>query len=270
MAEMVDPRTAAAIATAGLPGEPRKLLSRVADAGVQSVQLSTGQRGTRPRDLDRSGRVDLMVALRRAELRLAGIDHPFDPEGLLRPDLVDPIATGLLEAIQLAGDLGPVPLSVRFPGSGAEEVIAMAIAAGQRVGVELIDFGVPPRGRPVRDRIAASPSGLIVPGETTEAPATHDADTASIEGLAIGVDPPTWLAAGLDFEAAAGEGIAGLRLAGLTADGFRVPAGMPESRVEPATLVAIAKSSGCTHDPVIDPRGWTDRWGGIEFTRGQL
>lgn len=237
---------------------------------MQAVQLSTTQRGARPRDLDGSGRQDLTVTLRRRELRLSGVDHPFDPDDLLSSERVDSAAVALVEAVRLAGDLGPVPLAVRFPEAGAEEVIAAAMAAADRVGVRLVDFGVPPRGASVRERGVRPATGLIIPGQTVETPEIRPTNTASIEGLLIGIDPPSWLAAGLDHEAVLGEGVGGLRLAGLTVEGFRVPPGAPGSRVDPATLIAIARSSGFDGDPVVDPRGWSDPWAGIAFTRSVL
>ena len=270
MPESVDSRTPVAVATSGLSGDIRRILERLGTAGVQAVQLSTGQRGTSPRDLDRSGRQDLGVVIRRRELRLAGIDHAVDPDQLLAPDGVDVAATVLLEAIQLAGDLGPVPISVRFPPQGGDEVIQAAVATASRLGVDLVDFGVPPRGRSVREREVARGGGLVVPGQTDESPVTHDARGSTVEGVGIGIDPPSWLSAGLDFEVAAGEGVSGVRLAGLTVDGFRVPAGVAGSRVDPAVLLAVARSSGFEGDPVIDPRGWSDPWRGIEHTRAAM
>ena len=270
MSETIDPRTPVAIATAGLPGDPRRILERIATAGVQAVQLSTDRRGIRPDDLDRSGRQDLRVAVRRRELRLAGLDHGFDPVELLSPERVDSAAMLLLDAIRLAGDLGPVPIAVRFPGEGAEEVIATALETADRLGVTVVDFGVPPRGTPVRDRAVGRPTGLIIPGQTDETPTLHEAQGDRIEGLAIGVDPPSWLAAGLDFEAVVGEGVGGVRLAGLTSEGWRVPAGASGSRVDPGLLVAMARSSGFEGDPVIDARGWAEPWQGIELTRASL
>ena len=130
MSETVDPRTPVAIATSGLAGDPRRILERIAMAGVQAVQLSTDRPGIRPDDLDRSGRQDLRVAVRRRELRLAGLDHGFDPGELLSPDRVDSAAMQLLDAIRLAGDLGPVPIAVRFPSDGADEAIATADRVG--------------------------------------------------------------------------------------------------------------------------------------------
>ena len=98
MPESVDSRTPVAVATSGLSGDIRRILERLTTAGVQAVQLSTGQRGTSPRDLDRSGRQDLGVVIRRRELRLAGLDHVVDPDQLLAPDGVDVAATVVVVA----------------------------------------------------------------------------------------------------------------------------------------------------------------------------
>ena len=85
MSERDDPRPRAAVTLAPLAPEPRTGLLRASQLGVRAVQLSAGQPGTRPRDLDRSGRRDLLVAARRLELELGGIDAWFSPEALRLP-----------------------------------------------------------------------------------------------------------------------------------------------------------------------------------------
>ena len=95
-------------------------------------------------------------------------------------------------------------------------------------------------------------------------------DSASIEGVGIGIDPPAWLVAGLDVLEGAAAGVGGVRLADLTADGMRIPAGDPDGRIDPAALLAVARTGGFEGLPVIDARRWNDPLGGIRVTMARL
>lgn len=262
-----DPRPRVAVTLAPLDPEPRMGLRQAARLRVPAVQLSAGQVGTRPRDLDRSGRRDLLVAARRLELEIAGIDAWFSSEALTDPDRVDAAMTALMESVELAAELGRLPISLRFPRDGVEDLIESLVMAGERVGVRILDHAAPPRGSRF-DRVDSdtAPQGLLVPGEEEAAPTSVECGGAAIEGLGVGLDPPSWLVAGLDPLDAAGRGIESLRLADLTADGMRVPAGDPDGRVDLVALLATARVGGLEAIPVIDARRWADPVAGVQAT----
>jgi len=257
MSDSSDPRPRLGITLAPLASDPRKGLQAIRRLGIPGVQVSAGQKGTRPEDLGQSGRRDLVVSARRLELKITGVDAWLDPDCLSDSARVDDAVSALLGAIDLADDLGRVPVSTRFPGVGDEGVIEAVLAAASRVGVQLIDHGVPPRGVAVMALNAQNPSGLIVPGETDESvSAAQPPVGSSIEGLGIGIDPPAWLVAGLDCLDAAARGISALRLADLSRDGMRVPIGDADGRLDGEGLLMTARTARFEGFPVIDARRW--------------
>ena len=273
MSRSGDPRPPAAATLVSLAGDPRAGFLIAGELGLRGVQLSSGQPGTRPRDLDRSGRRDLSAAARRNELEVAGIDAWIPPEALLDSSTVDRAVGELLAAIGLAGDLGGVPVSVRFPGTEGDEIVATLAAAAARVGVMLVDHAVPPRGRGATlARNESSPKGLLIPGAVDpEASGSKlDPDGSRIEGVGIGIDPPAWLVAGLDVLEAVAAGVQSVRLADLTADGMRIPPGDPDGRIDPGALIALARTGGWEGLPIIDGRRWNEPRLGIRATLSRI
>lgn len=272
MHDRTDPRPPVAVTLAPLAADPRAGLEIAAGLPVRAVQVSARQTGTRPRDLDRSGRRDLVVSARRRELAIAGVDAWFPADDLLTVGDVDAAVGRLVEAVELAGDLGPVPVATRLPTDGAEEAIRAVLAAAERLGVMVIDHAVPPRGRAVRASAGSMPrgGGLIVPGAVEVVETVEPAAGAALDGLGFGIDPPAWLVAGLDLFEAAGATVDALRLADLTRDGMRVPAGDPDGRVDPAALLAIARTGGFEGLPVIDARRWSRPIDGVRATVERL
>jgi hypothetical protein len=112
-------------------------------------------------------------------------------------------------------------------------------------------------------------TGLIVPG-TVETAAPQVPVASAVDGLAVGIDPPAWLVAGLDFMDAAGRGVAAIRLADLTADGMRVAPGDADGRVEPGALIAVARTGGFEGLPLIDARRWSRPVEGVRSTVDRL
>ena len=164
-------------------------------------------------------------------------------------------------------------VSTRLPSEEGDEIVNALAAAASRLGVMLVDHAVPPRGRgAVPTEREEAPSGIIVPGAVTPGVESTrvGGDSSTIEGVGIGIDPPAWLVAGLDVLEGAASGIRGLRLADLTADGMRIPAGEPEGRIDPAALLAVARTGGFEGLPVIDARRWNDPLGGIRVTMARL
>ncbi|MCC6908525.1 MAG: hypothetical protein IT430_11325 [Phycisphaerales bacterium] len=144
-------------------GDPRAALQHIAQSGFRHVQLSAALPGMRPRDLDRSARRDLLARLRRIELTVAGIDLWVPVEHYTLPEHADRAAAAVLEAIELAADLGRVPLSIRLPDGVGEEIVSAWRSRGETCGVIIADH-------------APQPNAL----------------------LGSGIDPAALLAAGLD------------------------------------------------------------------------
>lgn len=128
---------------ASLDADPRRAFVRVREMGFAHVQLSAAQNGLRPRELDQSARRDLLATLRRRELSVSGIDAWIPPEHFLDTAHVDRAVGAVLDAIDLAGDLGRVPVSLGLPGELVDAVCSVLVERADHRGVGLAEHGVP-------------------------------------------------------------------------------------------------------------------------------
>lgn len=149
-------------------GDPRAALSLLAAAGLRHVQLSAALPGMRPRDLDRSARRDLLARLRRLELVPAGLDLWIPLEHFTSPEHADRAAAAVIEAIELAADLGRLALSIRLADGLEGTIVQEWRSKAETCGVRLADH----------------------------APTPHPL-------LSVGIDPAALLAAGMDPAACA-------------------------------------------------------------------
>lgn len=102
-------------------GTVRTALERLAAAGFKSVQLDATMAGIRPRELDQRGRKDLISLLGRRSLTLAGLDAFIPRRHFTEPENLDRAMAAALAAIELAADLGKVPVSLSLPVKGMSE-----------------------------------------------------------------------------------------------------------------------------------------------------
>lgn len=98
-----------------LGGSLKSALVKLTEAGFQSVQLDATMAGLRPRDLDRTGRRDLIATLGRRSLRLAGLDLFIPRKHFAEAENMDRAVGAALAGIELAADLGRVPVSIALP-----------------------------------------------------------------------------------------------------------------------------------------------------------
>jgi len=96
-------------------GTVRTALQRIAGAGFGAVQLDATLAGARPRDLDGRARRDFAATVARAGLGAAGLDLFIPRKHFADASHVDRAMTALLAAVELAADLGRLPLSVALP-----------------------------------------------------------------------------------------------------------------------------------------------------------
>ena len=99
-------------------GTVRMALERLSAAGFQSVQLDATMAGLRPRDLDIRARKDLLGLLGRRSLTLAGVDLFIPRRHFMEPENLDRALSAALAGIELAADLGRVPVSLSLPVKG--------------------------------------------------------------------------------------------------------------------------------------------------------
>lgn len=162
-------------------GSVRKAMSTLAEEGFPAVQLDAALRGIRPRELNRTGRRDLITAAARAGVRLAGIDLFVPQKHLLSDEHVDRAVSAIVEAVRLAGDLGRIPLSLTLPlEQSAEEAVAAILEAADGHGV-----------------------ALAIHAERDIDSAGEAIDRLNDQGVGLGLDPATLLLQGRDAVEAA-------------------------------------------------------------------
>lgn len=236
---MVEP-PALAPTVAAIPLPPREALHTVATSGYQHVQLSATQSELRPRELDRSARRDLVTLMRRLELTCAGIDFLIPPEHYLDPARADRAVAAAFSAIDLAGDMGRVTVTVELPAaviqsesrSNPADLLQAIIQHGQRVGVVI--------------------ANLVYPALT-------------VDGLGVAIDIATVASKRVSASAAltaAGRDLASVRCSGATEAGARIPFG-PISRIDPLEVQVALSIAGYQDAIVLDARGWPDVIGGL-------
>ena len=219
-----------------MDGSVRAAFERLAGLRFRHVQLSTTEPGLRPRDLDKTARRDVLATLRRSELTLSGLDAWIPPGHFTDAAQSDRAVSAVQAAIELAADLGRVPLSLIMP---ADAQIAQAIINhAHRHGVELADHTLPPR-----------------PGD----------------GAGIGIDPAACLAQSIDpasIVTAHASKLVAARLCDLLTTGMRGPPGDPPlGRLDVISYQVALSVSGYRRAVIIDARQWTDPRNGIVKAR---
>jgi len=218
----------------------RQTFDRLHAMGFRWVQLSATQPGLRPRELDASARRDLLATLRRRELAVSGIDAWIPSSHFADEQHVDRAASALLEAVELAGDLGRAAVSVVFPRHGAEGVIDAAAAAAERSGVVMADHIAP-----VVER-------------------SHE------HVIGIGVDPAAWLSAGenpADIINQYSTQLTSARVCDLLTTGLRGPIGTGDGYLDVLAYKVALSVADYQRPVILDARQWTDPWSGIEQAR---
>ncbi len=116
----------------------RAVLAQVAQAGFTSVQLDATLSGIRPRELSPRARQDLSALLARNGLRPSGVDLFLPRKHWLETATVDRAVTAALGAIELAMDLGRVPVSLSLPMQGLGDDVRQAlVTSAEAKGVRL-------------------------------------------------------------------------------------------------------------------------------------
>jgi len=117
----------------------KETLGQLSSQGFSSVQLDATLQGVRPRELDRRARKDLAGSISRAGLAMAGLDLFIPRQHFLDAEHVDRALSAACDAIELAGELGHLPLSLSLPVTTMDADVCHAIlSAGDGHGVKLI------------------------------------------------------------------------------------------------------------------------------------
>jgi sugar phosphate isomerase/epimerase len=117
---------------------PRRALERIAGEGFPAVQLDGTMAGLRARELSASARRALRATLARHGLRLSGLDLFIPPHHFRASSYVDRAMEAAQEGIELAADLGRIPVSLALPVAQLEPAHGEAlVAAADRASVPL-------------------------------------------------------------------------------------------------------------------------------------
>jgi sugar phosphate isomerase/epimerase len=99
----------------------------ISSAGFRSVQMDAAVAGLRPRELSERSRKDLVAAMSRRGLAVAGLDLFIPRKHYTDAAQVDRAVAVTVEAIGLAHDMGRVPLHLGLPVKGLTEDVKNAL-----------------------------------------------------------------------------------------------------------------------------------------------
>lgn len=106
--------------------------------GFHAIQLDATLSGIRPRDLDKRSRQDLLAVLTRSSMQLAGLDCFIPRKDFECAENVDRAVHAVSACIELASDLGRVPVSLALPvKTVADDVKNALLTAADAYGVAL-------------------------------------------------------------------------------------------------------------------------------------
>lgn len=233
-----------AVTLAPLGDSLRRSMDQVAALGLGGVQINAAAPGLRPRDMNASARRDLQATLRRRELVISGLDLWIPMSHFEDPAHVDRAASAVLDAIDLAGDVGRVPVSTSLPRDASSGSIRALV--GERAAL---------RG------VVVSDHQVLTGTDDDDAPAFGWDET-----IGFGLDPAAWMGQGGDPIAAVMQWRpVTMRLVDLLRSGLRGPVGDEREGQLDLRGLAVAVSMIERDIPcVIDARQWTDVVGGIQ------
>ncbi|MBL4699830.1 MAG: sugar phosphate isomerase/epimerase [Phycisphaeraceae bacterium] len=116
----------------------KQAVTQLAKLDFRALQLDATLSGIRPRDLDQRSRKDLLAVLTRSSMQLAGLDCFIPRKDFISSEHVDRAVSAVLSTIQMAADLGRVPVSLALPiETVSDEVKSVLLAAADGQGVAL-------------------------------------------------------------------------------------------------------------------------------------
>ena len=233
---------------AALDVEPKKAFDGLHQAGFRAVQISATQPGLKPRELDGSGRRDLLAIMRRHELTIAGIDFWIPLDHFQDPMQIDRAIGATHQAIELAADLGRIPLSLTLPVQSEDD---------PNNGAKLVDSAL------VSITSHAERFGVMI--------ADHAYPVASLPWVGVGFDPAATLGRGESparLIATLEKPLVSTRLCDLLNSGMRGPVGEDhEGQLDVTEYRAALSVSGYERPVVLDARQWKDPWTGMLKSR---
>ncbi|MCC7146805.1 MAG: hypothetical protein IT443_10190 [Phycisphaeraceae bacterium] len=119
-------------------GTVRGALAALSEKGFTAAQLDATLPGVRPRELDQRARRDLAGTFVRSGVQLAGLDLFIPPAHFAQSDKIDRAMAATLAGIQLAADLGRLPLSLALaPKELSDDAKTALVEAADGCGIRL-------------------------------------------------------------------------------------------------------------------------------------
>lgn len=222
------------LVTAG-DGTVRTALTQLAKLEFQSVQLDATLPGIRPRELSQRARKDLIALLARQNLQLAGLDLFLPRQHFTEAEHIDRAMSAALAAIELAADMGRVPVSLALPLSEVkDEIKSTLIEAADGRGIQLAIHA--------EDELDALAAWL---------------DANDLRALGAGIDPAALLARGQKAVRSTqrfAKRLTVARLSDLTSGALRCAIGEGELDIA-AYRITLDLAAGRTGPVVLDLRG---------------
>ncbi len=108
-------------------GRFEKAIKALQQRGVNVLQLDGTLAGLRPRELDRRARRELQAILRRQSMALAGMDLFIPRDHFADSQHVDRAIAAVTAGLELAADLGKIPVSLALPVETIDETVVDAL-----------------------------------------------------------------------------------------------------------------------------------------------
>lgn len=243
------------LVTAG-DGTVRTAITALAKLDFHAVQLDATLPGIRPRELSQRARQDLIALLSRHDMQIAGLDLFLPRQHYTEAEHMDRAMNATLAAIELAADLGRVPMSLSLPvGQIRDDVKSTLIEAADGRSVRLAIHA--------EDELDALAAWL---------------NAADQHALGAGIDPAALLARGEKAVRSTqrfARRLAVARLSDLTSSALRCPIGEGELDIA-AYRITLDLAAGRTGPVVLDLRGLENpvaaaisgkkAWDGAAFT----
>ncbi len=209
-------------------------------AEVRGIQLDATLATIRPRELDQRARKDLLSLLRRHELTPTGIDFFIPSRDYLQKEKLDRAMSATRAAIELAADLGRLPVSLSLPVKEMDESLLGALV----------------------EAALSRDVTLAVYAEDQLEELLGWVNAVDLPTLGVGLDPAALLARGIDPVRTTHQWASRLRVARVSdaARTARCPLGQGDlSVLEYRVAVDLAAGLGAI-PRVLDLRGLADPW----------
>lgn len=227
---------------------PREGLAWLSSIGIRATAFSATDPLTRPRDLDRSARRDLVAIMSRLELRCACVDCFLPTAHFLDAAQVDRATAAAIDAIEFAAEIATLEGRI-----GGGTVVLSVPTTKDKLAQDALDA----------ISATAQHQGVHVAVPTCDA-------SLVFQPFLVALDPAQILANNQDpltIALASSRRIGAVRIVDLLRSGSRGPIGEPqEAQLDCRGFASGCRAAGFEGEFVVDLRQWHDPRGGLLAT----